>query len=280
MALSRPTHQRVTRAVSPSHKEGKIKESMDYKLRTLKCPFCNRPIPSSKEWITVCNNCKMHLELIWNNEKVVSIRRAIYPPSHYLNGSPNELLQTFIECIEKDMALEEWGFNKVLRLPNDKQGFAVIYDSEHCRVKFLLHGSDYGPVFASSIYYGRLHAADQEPFINWNGEKCRCWHSGSNILTLTLPFFEAMSPSEIAMQKVDFWQSREKSFGVDHPSSDYIEYPLKLHSKIWERYGKNLFNLFDLRHPELWEEYSTFSDAYNQAWYKRWNMTHNIEKFC
>lgn len=227
----------------------------------------------------MCNNCGKHLQLIWHSGKVVSIRRAIYPPSHHQNGSPRELLQIFIDCIEKDLAPEKWGFNKMLRLPNDDQGFAVIYNSEHCRVKFLLHCSDYGPVFASSIYYGRLHASDNEPYINWNGEKCRCWHSGSDILTLTIPFFEAMSPSEIAMANADFWQAREKTFDVEHPSSDYIEYPLKLHSKIWERYGSKLFNLFDLRSDKLWEEYSKFSDEYSRAWRKRWNIS-GSEKFC
>lgn len=250
---------------------------MDSKLRTLKCPFCNELIPGSKEWITVCSNCKTHLELVWHNEKVVSIRRAIYPPSHYMNGSDDDLLQALIDCIEKDLSPENWGFRKVNRLPNK---LTVIYESEFCRVKFALRGSDYGPVFASSVHYGRLHAPDNEFYMYWNGEQFRCWHSSSDILTRTLPFFEGMSPQQIAIEQAAFWQSREASLGVDHPISDYIEYPLKLHSKIWERYGKKLFGLFDVRQPELWEEYSRFSDEYSRAWYKRWNITRDIEKIC
>ena len=89
-----------------------------------------------------------------------------------------------------------------------------------------------------------------------------------------------MSPQQIAMEPAAFWQSREESFGVDHPPSDYIEYPLKLHSKVWERYGKKLFSLFNLREPELWREYSEFSDEYKRAWHKRWNITRGIEKVC
>ena len=250
---------------------------MKFAFRALKCPFCNRHIPSSKEWITVCNNCGKHLELIWHNGKVVSIRKAIYPPEHYLNGTREELLQALIDCVEKDVSPKSWGFNKTTQLPKI---FTVIYDSESCRVKFELRGSDYGPVYASSIYYGRLHAPDNEPYMIWNSEKCRCWHSSSDILTLTLPFFEGMSPQQIAMEPAAFWQSKEESFGVDHPPSDYIEYPLKLHSKIWERYGKKLFSLFNLRQPELWKEYSRFSDEYQRAWHKRWNITLGIEKVC
>ena len=216
--------------------------------------------------------------MVWHDERVVSIRRAIYPPSHYLNGSADELLQTFIDCIERDLSLEKWGFGKCIRLPKNNRGFAAIYDSEYCRVMFLLHGSDYGPVFASSIYYGRLHADDNEYFINWNGENCLCWHS--NITGLTLPFIEGVSPLQLATDQGETVQSLGESLNVDFPSSDYIEYPLKLHAKIWERYGKELFDLFDLRKPELWEKYSKYSDEYSEALNKRFNTSHIIRKIC
>jgi hypothetical protein len=30
------------------------------------------------------------------------------------------------------------------------------------------------------------------------------------------------------------------------------------HAMIWEHYGQRLFELFDLRRPDLWEKYSSF----------------------
>ena len=234
-------------------------------MRTIRCPACNSPVSFNKEWTIVCRNC----------ERVISTRPEIYPPSHYLNGTNDELLQKFLDYIEINLSPEEWGFRKRTLLPNK---LTVIYDSDACRVKFGLRGSDYGPLYATSIYYGRLHAPDNELNILWNGEQCRCWHSNSDILTLVLPFLEGMSPQQTAIEQAEFWQSREKSFGA-YPS-DEIEYPLNLHSKIWERYGGKLFSVFDLRQPELWEEYTKYSDEFNSAWQKRWSTSRGVEKIC
>lgn len=218
-----------------------------------------------KEWATVCRNCG----------NVFSTRRQIYPPSHYLNGTSDELLQTFIGYIESNLSLENWGFSKNILLPNK---LTAIYDSEFCRVKFTLRGSDYGPLYASSIYYGRLHAPDDELHIVWKGEPCRCWHSDSDILTLTLPFLDRMSPQQISFETTEFWKTREDSFGAY--GSDGIDYPLSLQAKIWERYGERFFSVFDLRQPELWEEFSMFTNEYKKSWHKRWNITRDIEKIC
>ena len=33
---------------------------------------------------------------------------------------------------------------------------------------------------------------------------------------------------------------------------------MKMHMEVWEHYGKKLFELFDLRQPNLWEQYRGF----------------------
>ena len=236
---------------------------MDSKVRTISCPFCNSPIPVNKEWAVVCRNCK----------RVVPTRREIHAIDHYLNGSASELLETFIGYVELDPSPESWGFDKNIRLPNK---LTVIYDSEFCRVKFALRPSDYGPVYATYIFYGRLHAPDDQQYMQWNNENCLCWHS--NITGLTLPFIEGISPQQLAENSGDIWQSLEKDFNVF--PSDYVQHPLSLHSKIWGKYGKRLFSIFDLRNPELWEEYSKYSNEYNEARHKKWNISHAIEKIC
>ena len=237
----------------------------------MKCPSCNNEISVGKEWTTVCRKCG----------KVISTKRQIYPPSHYLNGTRDELLQTFITYVERNLSLKKWSFHKSTLIPKE---LTVIYNSEFCRVKFTLRGSDYGPLYASFIHYGRLHAPDNEPYMIWKGEKCPCWHFDSNTLKLTLPFLEGLSPQKIAMENAEFWQSRENSLGA-YPA-DRIEYPLILHSKIWERYGEKLFSVFDLRQSALWEEYSIFIYEYKKAWHKRLkttldiDITHDIKKIC
>jgi hypothetical protein len=36
------------------------------------------------------------------------------------------------------------------------------------------------------------------------------------------------------------------------------EWLLKMHMEVWDHYGKRFFKLFDLRRPDLWEQYSGF----------------------
>ena len=86
------------------------------------------------------------------------------------------------------------------------------------------------------------------------------------------------SPRQLAENNGDIRQSLEKDFNVF--PSDYVQHPLSLHSKIWEKYGMKLFSIFDLRKPELWEEYSKYSIEYNEARHKRWNISRAIEKIC
>jgi hypothetical protein len=229
----------------------------------MKCPFCNSLIPVHKEWTVVCQNCK----------SVVSTRREIYPIAHYLNGTDSELLQKFIDYVEIDLSPESWGFHEHIRLPNN---LTAIYDSEFCRVKCVLAPSDFGPVYATHIFYSRLHAPDNQQYIKWNNENCLCWHS--NIMELTLPFIEGIAPQQLVENSGDIRKSLEKALNVF--PSDQIEYPLMLHSRIWEKYGRKLFSIFDLREPELWKEYSKYSNEYNEFHQKKWKVSYVIEKIC
>jgi len=42
------------------------------------------------------------------------------------------------------------------------------------------------------------------------------------------------------------------------------EWLTRIHSSIWEHYGERLFELFDIRHPELWEKYIDFLKEYDR----------------
>lgn len=245
---------------------------MNIELPKLSCPVCNTPISvDNKHWIIQCSSCGKEIQIVHDNGKVVSVRR--YISLSYLHD------KAFIDYVEKNLPLEKWGFSKTFQ---PQEGNMVIYDSEFCRVKFELSQKDYYPMYDTQIYYGRLHAPDKENRIQWNGENCLCWHS--NILGLAIPFIERIPLQQLVENYTEIWQSLVKPLNVDYPSSDYIEYPLRLHSKIWEHYGEKLFFIFDMRNPELWEKYSAFSNEYNdlhnEILHKKYDISCSIERIC
>ncbi len=248
---------------------------MNSELPKLSCPVCNSPISVNEKWVIKCNKCQKELEIIRHNGEIVSVRQNIYHPEYYIS---NDLSQIIIDLVEKNLSPEKWGFSKNIRFPSDNQKGTVIYDSQFCRIKFVLESSDYFPQHDTKVFYGRLHAPENEDSILWNGESCRCWHK--NILGLTLPFIEGISPQQLAENLSETWKPLVEKLNVNYPSSDDVEYPLRLHSKIWEHYKEKLFSIFDLRNPELWEEYSRYSNEYNEAFNKRLSFSRGIERVC
>jgi hypothetical protein len=124
----------------------------------------------------------------------------------------------------------------------------------------LLHRND-----ELIIQYGRLHAHTEEPFMEWQGSLCYCWH---NVFE-PLRFLDGLSPSEVVQQgKI----KKETPLIVDNFRKSELgmklldEYPPKaalvMHSLIWNHYGQRLFDLFDLRKPNLWDEYRVFIREY------------------
>lgn len=104
--------------------------------------------------------------------------------------------------------------------------------------------------------------------MEWNGEQCHCWHRSPEIFF----FLEGYSPKDIVDKGWDFvpairqyWSSEE---GSDLRISYHSEFVLKLEALIWERYVQRLFELFDLRHPESWEQYRQFLKEFYK--HKNW----------
>lgn len=244
---------------------------MNDQIFRVRCPVCHTSILlDNKHWVITCNGCKKDIEIAMDNGKIVAVRQYIYPPSYHLNN-----VEIFIEYVEKHMPLTKWGFRKSFH--PEKAGL-VIYDSEFCRVMFELSVFHYYPLYETIIYYGRLHAPDNEKYMTANGEKCLCWHSH---IHLTLPFIEGISAQQLADERYgETWESLVDKLKVDYPHADYLEYPLRLHAKIWEHYGEKLFSVFDLRQPEVWNHYSKFSMTYEDAVNRRLNLSHAVGRIC
>lgn len=106
--------------------------------------------------------------------------------------------------------------------------------------------------------YGRLHATNDGAHILWRGEKCRTWHQVYDVLRYMdgLSSQEATYQMRIKNELPKVAQSyREKIFNGHGEDGEWV---LRLHVEIWSLYVKRLFELFDLRHPDLWEKYRQF----------------------
>ena len=161
-----------------------------------------------------------------------------------------------VELVERCMHFEKWGFKLSYSSSTDIPFPYVIYNSEWCRVKFLHFGGDYpGQWREMKITYGRFHADNEESFMIWNDEVCWCWH---HIHVYSLNFLDGLSPEEAVEHKykpqvMHEFRESEISKTVRGP-----EWVAKNHLTTWEYYGQRLFELFDLRRPDLWDEYRTF----------------------
>jgi hypothetical protein len=166
-------------------------------------------------------------------------------PSEYMA----QLAQSFLP-------LETWSFEESYK--SEKR---IIYNSEWCRVKLFWSGWEMYGGNGISVYYGRLHAPDDEARMIWNGEECSCWHSLSGTGAV-LDYLDGLTPQESAgredflriiqqFRQSDTWQRLAgKRQGP--------ELAVRMTAVIWDHYGLSLFELFDLRRPDLWKAYRAF----------------------
>jgi hypothetical protein len=179
----------------------------------------------------------------------------------------DELGNALIELINENLKLQQWNFQKSFANFNDRSSLVIIYDSSYCRLSFRFSRQRSPEWDELTIQYGRLHAPDQEPFMIWEGQKCRCWH---NVID-PLRFLDGLSPSESVEQAKTRKQLPDaiRAFRDSEQGKKLLaEYPPKsaivMHSKLWERYGHRLFELFDLRKPQLWMQYQQFIKEYHR----------------
>ena len=167
----------------------------------------------------------------------------------------------FIQTLEQNLDFNRWGFTKVFSGVG-KFSPIIIYASEACRVMFAWESPDTRDRIAIiHVYYGRSHAPNNEEIITWNGQKCYCWHD----VEKALYFLDGLSPSEAVKNKfkspntIEQFKKSSAEKGWGQP-----EYKAKMHAAIWEHYGQRFFDLFDLRKPSLWKQYSQFVVEYQR----------------
>jgi hypothetical protein len=173
--------------------------------------------------------------------------------------------QALLDIIGENLDLKRWNFRLGFTDFVTTSNLVVIYDTGYCRLSFMLSLQQTPRYDELVISYGRSHARNDEPYMDWHGEKCRCWHYVFD----PLRFLDGLSPSEAVHQaKVE---KRMPNIVESYRKSElglrlFNEYPPKaaivMHSVIWDHYGQKLFDLFDLSKPKLWEEYKVFIREY------------------
>jgi hypothetical protein len=162
-------------------------------------------------------------------------------------------IQEMSRVAQSFLDLAAWGFKESYR--SVKSG-NLIYDSEWCRVNFVWAGWDYRGGNSISIYYGRLHASNENTTVIWNDEECYCWHR----FEYAIHFLDGRAPVDAVKMNLShpiknpFYEPEfRKKFQGRQP-----EWLAQMHATIWKHYGKRLFELFDLRRPDLWNQYRQF----------------------
>jgi hypothetical protein len=146
-----------------------------------------------------------------------------------------------------------WGFKESYR--SVKSGLLIL-DSEWCRINITWGGWDYLGGNSISIYYGRLHAPNESAKMNWNGEECYAWHE----FECPLHFLDGRSPADAAKMNfstpfISKYYEEDYSHTFSHRQPEWL---MQMHMEVWGHYGRRFFELFDLRQPDLWEQYRRF----------------------
>lgn len=172
------------------------------------------------------------------------------------------------------LALPSKGFSESYR--SSQQGI-LIYDSERCRIKLIWVGWEYGSGNTMHIVYGRLHALNDDTTMLWDREKCYCWHD----LDYILHFLDGRTPVEAA--GLNYSHALTNPFYKKELRQRYKNQPewmAHIHLAIWEQYGQSLFDLFDLRQPELWQQYRQFLQDVYDIIGRIPEITPSLDKVC
>ncbi len=189
----------------------------------------------------------------------------LYPRDYDRSESSEDVGKATQNLIEENLDINHWNFRLTFKKFLKTSHIKIIYDSDWCRIKFMFSRMRFPDTDELTIEYGRLHAPNEESFMMWNGEECRCWH---NVL-FPIRFLDGLTPTDTFKQvNVDkqlpliVRNFRESKLGKNL----FNEYPPKativLHSVLWGHYGKKLFELFDLRRSDLWDDYKKFLKEY------------------
>lgn len=195
-----------------------------------------------------------------------------------MNETDERYLDPIIEIqriVNNFSNLNKWNFVERYCSEKDRK---LIYDSEWCRMNIIWGGWDPLGGNSISIYYGRHHALNETATMVWEGETCHTWHDFMSALY----FLDGTLPAEAAKMKSSH-QLIEKYYEEEFRKIYHRRQPewlMKMHMDIWDFYGIRFFELFDLRRPEIWIQYSAFLKEYYDIKGRRKSIVPSLDKVC
>jgi hypothetical protein len=186
-------------------------------------------------------------------------------PEQWKLDARRQQAQDLIQLVERFIDFKRWGFQRTYIYTPVEISPSVIYDSEWCRVMFSSEGWEMFNGEVVKVYYGRLHASNEKWFIPWRGKNHLCWHRVNEALN----FLDGLTPQEAVEQIPEGKRSRVMDqFSMSETGQRLLkvnqaEWMLGMQAFVWEHYGTRLFGLFDLRRPDLWEQYENFIETYH-----------------
>jgi hypothetical protein len=174
------------------------------------------------------------------------LNRPYYiPESKWIKDMPSYLL----EAANLYLPLEEFPFSDVWR---DEK--SLVLSSQECKIKLLAHWEvhpydHYDGNWELSIFYGRINAPNGSWGVEREGKLYRCWIPAWNYLLYE--YLDLAFPKQRRSDVAVFEEYR----GKDKEFPNGIHWRLALEAETWKHYTPELFYLFDLRRPDLWEQY-------------------------
>lgn len=170
-------------------------------------------------------------------------------------------IQEMTSIAQSVLDLDSWGFKESFRASKFEK---LIYNSEWCRLSLVWGGWDPLGGNSISIYYGRLHAPNEDTTMICDGEECHCWHR----FELSLHFLDGHTPEYTS--KTIYTHNLIEQYKASELGQSLTgkrrqpEWLAQMHTAVWNHYGEKFFELFDLRQPNLWEKYRQFlREVYN-----------------
>jgi len=170
--------------------------------------------------------------------------------------------------IERQVDFDRWGFRLAYAGTMPMTDVVLVYESSKCRMRFGFSRGQYttgkdkvGEGMEDHVFYGygRLHAPDTDDTLTIDGKKCVAWHHPALLLNYLEYRNGRASLDEIAAMPVVSPGKDKIAHEADPrgPSTRLEIWAARI-AVTWERCAPELFELLDLRRPELWEGYRRF----------------------
>jgi hypothetical protein len=162
-------------------------------------------------------------------------------------------INEMVRIADNLLNLKSYGFELSYQ---DEKSSKLVFQSEWCKISLTWEGWDYGVGNSMQILYGRLHASNDKNMMIWNGDECRCWHR----VEYPLHFLDKQTPVDVARLRLSH-PTTDPFYEAEITEKFYRRQPewlAEMHSAVWQQYGQQLFELFDLRRPDLWQQYQQF----------------------